>query len=140
MFYTCLNPFLTPLIPILIPTIPHYTSQELDVEDNPNLVMPPSLPFTPATPYTPTPPLPLHPFTPLTPLHPPIQELDVEDNPNLVMPPKPKSDQELAFYNIDFSLDHQRHLAGVNVKNQPKPEGNPSVLLNLTILCVICYH
>ncbi|KRX42887.1 Protein flightless-1 -like protein [Trichinella murrelli] len=42
-----------------------------------------------------------------------LVELDVRNNVDLVMPPRPKErlKERLAFYNIDFSLEHQMHLA-----------------------------
>ncbi|KRY77918.1 Protein flightless-1 -like protein, partial [Trichinella pseudospiralis] len=42
-----------------------------------------------------------------------LVELDVRNNVDLVMPPRPKERlrERLAFYNIDFSLEHQMHLA-----------------------------
>ncbi|XGW13461.1 hypothetical protein V3C99_000077 [Haemonchus contortus] len=46
-------------------------------------------------------------------LLPDLKELDLTDNDDLVMPPKPnEARKKLAFYNIDFSLEHQRTLAG----------------------------
>ncbi|ETN79136.1 leucine Rich repeat-containing domain protein [Necator americanus] len=46
-------------------------------------------------------------------LLPDLKELDLTDNDDLVMPPKPnEARKKLAFYNIDFSLEHQRRLAG----------------------------
>lgn len=45
-----------------------------------------------------------------------LTELDVRFNPDLVMPPKPSERRkgQLAFYNIDFSLEHQMRLAGAS--------------------------
>lgn len=45
-----------------------------------------------------------------------LNELDVRNNPDLVMPPKPSERRkgQLAFYNIDFSLEHQMRLAGAS--------------------------
>lgn len=46
-----------------------------------------------------------------------LQELDVTDNPDFIMPPKPLEIQKRAnamFYNVDFSLQHQLHLAGAS--------------------------
>lgn len=43
-----------------------------------------------------------------------LEHFDVEDNPSLKFPPKPPEMQigsGLAFYNIDFSLEHQLRLA-----------------------------
>jgi hypothetical protein len=43
------------------------------------------------------------------------QELKLEENSELVMPPKPPDVMHgagIAFYNIDFSLQHQLQLAG----------------------------
>ena len=41
------------------------------------------------------------------------QTLDVRENPDLVMPPKPvELKKDLAYYNIDFSLNTQLRLAG----------------------------
>ncbi|CAD6187849.1 unnamed protein product [Caenorhabditis auriculariae] len=46
-------------------------------------------------------------------LLPDLKELDLHENENLVMPPKPNdARKKLAFYNIDFSLEHQKKLAG----------------------------
>ncbi|CAB3403082.1 unnamed protein product [Caenorhabditis bovis] len=46
-------------------------------------------------------------------LLPDLKQLDLHDNENLVMPPKPNdARKKLAFYNIDFSLEHQRKIAG----------------------------
>ncbi|CAI4229081.1 unnamed protein product [Auanema sp. JU1783] len=46
-------------------------------------------------------------------LLPDLKELDLQDNDDLVLPPKPnEARKKLAFYNIDFSLEHQRNLAG----------------------------
>lgn len=42
-----------------------------------------------------------------------ILRMDMRNNPNLVMPPKPSEKKKnLAFYNIDFSLENQLKLAG----------------------------
>ena len=51
-----------------------------------------------------------------------FQTLDVRDNPELVMPPKPPELQQgsgAAFYNIDFSLNHQLRLAGAVPPESP---------------------
>lgn len=46
-------------------------------------------------------------------LLPDLKTLDLHENENLVMPPKPNdARKKLAFYNIDFSLEHQRKIAG----------------------------
>ncbi|OQV19254.1 Protein flightless-1 [Hypsibius exemplaris] len=54
-----------------------------------------------------------------------LEELDLAGNPDLVVPPKPADLQKgagLAFYNIDFSLNHQMRLAGNTVyQSSPSP-------------------
>lgn len=46
-------------------------------------------------------------------LLPDLKELDLHENENLVMPPKPNdARKKLAFYNIDFSLEHQKRVSG----------------------------
>lgn len=59
-----------------------------------------------------------------------LTELDVRNNPDLVMPPKPMEMQrKLAYYNIDFSLEHQMKMAGAaspassSVSSSPAPSG-----------------
>lgn len=47
-------------------------------------------------------------------LLPDLKELDLRNNPDLVLPPKPceLKKSRLAYYNIDFSLEHQAKLVG----------------------------
>ncbi|KAK6187545.1 hypothetical protein SNE40_005543 [Patella caerulea] len=63
-------------------------------------------------------------------LLPELETLDVRDNPDLVMPPKPvELTKDLAFYNIDFSLNNQLQLAGAapveSTGQTPPHKGDP---------------
>ncbi|XP_041364511.1 protein flightless-1 homolog isoform X2 [Gigantopelta aegis] len=58
-------------------------------------------------------------------LLPELETLDVRENPDLVMPPKPvELKKDLAYYNIDFSLNTQLRLAGA--APAPSSEEQPS--------------